>query len=163
RKLNADEVASELRAKTRGIPGTAVTIINQPILRVGARGSRSNFPYTLKGLDLKVLEGTSVKLVRAVHGDPGFVRGDSEYGFSTQSVQVDIDRDRAASLGITPDQIEAALGAAYGGEQVSQIYTAIDQYQVILELLPQYQEDAQALSRLYLSGKDGAMVPLDAV
>jgi len=66
-------------------------------------------------------------------------------------------------LGITPDQIETALGAAFGGQQISQIYTSIDQYQVVLELLPQYQEDASALSRLYLSGAGGAMVPLSAV
>ena len=62
-----------------------------------------------------------------------------------------------------PIQIETALGAAFGGQQVSQIYTSIDQYQVILELLPQYQQDANALSRLYLKGPDGAMVPLTAV
>jgi len=78
-------------------------------------------------------------------------------------VQVDIDRDRAASLGITPDHIETALGAAFGGQQISQIYTSIDQYQVVLELLPQYQQDAAALSRLYLTGANGAMVPLTAV
>jgi HAE1 family hydrophobic/amphiphilic exporter-1 len=163
RKLNADEIANELRAKLRGIPGTAVTIVNQPILRVGARGSRANYQYTLKGLDLKVLEETSVRLLRAMQQDPTFIGVNSDHDFASQSVQVDIDRDRAASLGITPDQIEGALGAAFGGEQVSQIYTAIDQYQVILELLPQYQQDAAALSRLYLTGKDGAMVPLDAV
>ena len=163
RKLNADEIANELRAKLRGIPGTAITVVNQPILRVGARGTRANYQYTLKGLDLKVLEDTSVKLLRAMQNDPTFVGVNSDHDFAASSVQVDIDRDRAASLGVTPDQIESALGAAFGGEQVSQIYTAIDQYQVILELLPQYQEDASALSRLYLTGTGGAMVPLDAV
>jgi HAE1 family hydrophobic/amphiphilic exporter-1 len=163
RKLSADQIAVELRAKLRGIPGTAITVINQPILRVGARGSRSNYQYTLKGLDLKVLEATSVRLLRALQQDPTFVGVNSDHDFATQSVQVDIDRDRAASLGITPDRIEGALGAAFGGEQVSQIYTSIDQYLVILELLPQYQRDASALSQLYLTGKGGAMIPLDAV
>jgi HAE1 family hydrophobic/amphiphilic exporter-1 len=163
RKLSADQVAVELRAKLRGIPGTAVTIVNQPIIRVGARGARSNYQYTLKGLDLKVLENTSVRLLRALQKDPIFVGVNSDHDFASQSVQVDIDRTRAASLGVTPDNIEAALGAAFGGEQVSQIYTSIDQYQVILELLPQYQQDASALSRLYLTGTGGAMVPLTAV
>ncbi|HXJ00595.1 MAG TPA: efflux RND transporter permease subunit [Micropepsaceae bacterium] len=163
RKLSADQVAVELRAKLRGIPGTAVTIVNQPIIRVGARGARSNYQYTLKGLDLKVLEDTSVRLLRVLQKDPTFVGVNSDHDFASQSVQVDIDRNRAASLGITADNIEAALGAAFGGEQVSQIYTSIDQYQVVLELLPQYQQDASALSRLYLTGTGGAMVPLTAV
>jgi len=67
------------------------------------------------------------------------------------------------SLGVTPDQIQNALGTAFGGQQVSQIYASADQYQVILELLPQYQKDASALSRVYLTGTAGAMVPVSAV
>ena len=163
RSLSADQVAVELRAKLRNIPGTNVTIVNQPILRVGARGSRSNYQYTLKGLDLRELEDVSVRLMRRLQQDPTFVGVNSDHDLAPQSVQVDIDRDRAASLGITPEQIETALGAAFGGQQISQIYTSIDQYQVILELLPQYQQDASALSQLYLTGKNGAMVPLTAV
>src|SRR5258707_11141249 len=163
RELSADQIATELRAKLRGIPGTSVTIVNQPILRVGARGSRSNYQYTLKGLDLKELEDTASRLLRALQDDPTFVGVNSDHDNASESVQVDIDRNRAASLGITPDQIETALGAAFGGQQVSQIYTSVDQYQVVLELLPQYQRDASALSGLYLTGAGGAMVPLTAV
>jgi HAE1 family hydrophobic/amphiphilic exporter-1 len=163
RKLSADQVAAELRAKLRDIPGTRVTIINQPILRVGARGTRSNYQYTLKGLDLKELEDAASRLLRALQDDPTFIGVNSDHDDASRSVQVDIDRNRAASLGITPDQIETALGAAFGGQQVSQIYTSVDQYQVVLELLPQYQQDASALSRLYLTGAGGAMVPLTAV
>ena len=76
---------------------------------------------------------------------------------------MNIDRDRAASLGVTPAQIETALGAAYGGQQVSSIYASSDQYQVILELLPQYQQDAAALTRLYVTSNGGTLVPLSAV
>ena len=163
RNLSADQVAVELRAKLRNIPGTSVTIVNQPILRVGARGSRSNYQYTLKGLDLRELEDVTARLMRRLQDDPTFIGVNSDHDLAPQSVQVDIDRDRAASLGITPDQIETALGAAFGGQQISQIYTSIDQYQVVLELLPQYQQDASALSQLYLTGAGGAMVPLTAV
>ena len=163
RRLSADQIAAELRAKLRNIPGTSVTIINQPIIRVGARGTRSNYQYTLRGLDQKDLEKVSVRLLRAMQQDPTFIGVNSDHDFASQSAQVEIDRPRAASLGITPDQIEFALGAAFGGQQISQIYTSIDQYQVVLELLPQYQKDANALSRLYLKSPDGAMVPLSAV
>src|SRR5712671_308074 len=163
RKLSADQVAVELRAKLRGIPGTSITIVNQPIIRVGARGSRSNYQYTLKGIDLKELEDAASRLVRRLQADPTFIGVNSDHDNASQSVQVDIDRNRAASLGITPDKIETALGAAFGGQQISQIYTSVDQYQVVLELLPEYQQDASALSRLYLTGAGGAMVPLTAV
>jgi HAE1 family hydrophobic/amphiphilic exporter-1 len=163
RRLSADQIAVELRAKLRNIPGTAITIVNQPIVRVGARGSRSNYQYTLKGLDQQELEAASVRLLRAMQQDPTFVGVNSDHDFASQSAQIEIDRPRAASLGITPDEIETALGAAFGGEQVSQIYTSIDQYQVVLELLPEYQRDASALERLYLTAPGGAMVPLTAV
>ena len=67
-------------------------------------------------------------------------------------------------MGVTPQKIETALGSAFGGQQVSQIYAASDQYQVILELLPQYQRDASALSRLYVTASDGTtLVPLTSV
>jgi multidrug efflux pump subunit AcrB len=68
RRLSADQIAIELRAKLRNIPGTAVTIVNQPIIRVGARGSRSNYQYTLKGLDQNELEAVSVPAPRNAAG-----------------------------------------------------------------------------------------------
>jgi HAE1 family hydrophobic/amphiphilic exporter-1 len=121
RRLSADQIAIELRAKLRNIPGTAVTIVNQPIIRVGARGSRSNYQYTLKGLDQNELEAVSVRLLRAMQQDATFVGVNSDHDFASQSAQIEIDRPRAASLAIIPDQIETTLGAAFGGEQISQI------------------------------------------
>jgi HAE1 family hydrophobic/amphiphilic exporter-1 len=163
RKLSANEVADRLRAKLRSIPGTAVTVVNPPIIRVGARNSRSNYQYTMQGLDLAELQGSAAKLAQALQADPTFVGVNTDNDSVAPSVQVDIDRAKAAALGVTPDQLEAALGAAFGGQQVSQIYAATDQYQVILELLPEYQKDASALERLYLKGTGGTMVPLSAV
>ena len=66
-------------------------------------------------------------------------------------MQVKIDRDRAAALGVSPQQIETALGEAFGGSQISQINTSSNQYQVILELLPQFQSSPAALQRLYIT------------
>ena len=76
---------------------------------------------------------------------------------------MDIDRDRAAALGVTVDQIESALGSAYGSKHVSTIYTPSNQYRVILELDPRYREDQTALSRLSVRSSAGRLVPLDAV
>ncbi|HEY1926545.1 MAG TPA: efflux RND transporter permease subunit [Caulobacteraceae bacterium] len=163
RRLTADQVANELRRKLRDIPGTNVTISNPPTIRVGARGSRSTYQYTLQGLDFAELQRASKQLLAALKEDPTFVGVNSDQDEVTPAVHVDINRERAAALGVTPDQIETALGAAFGGEQVSQIYAATDQYQVVLELLPEYQTDASGLSRLYLTSTSGAMVPLSAV
>jgi HAE1 family hydrophobic/amphiphilic exporter-1 len=163
RKLSADQVTNELRSKLRNIPGTAVTFNNPPIIRIGGRGSRSSYQYTLQGLDLPELQQASVDLVRALQDDPTFVGVNSDQDEVSPSVRVAIDRGRAAALGVTPDEIQSTLGLAFGGQQVSQIYATTDQYQVVLELLPQYQLDATGLSRLYLPGKGGAMVPLTAV
>lgn len=163
RRLNADQVASELRDKLKDIPGTSVTINNPPTIRVGARGSRSTYQYTLEGLDLEQLRQAAKQLMRAMKDDPTFVGVNSDQDEVAPAVRVNIDRDRAAALGVTPGQIQTALGAAFGGQQVSQIYAATDQYQVILELLPEYQADASGLGRLYLTSTSGAMVPLTAV
>ncbi|HSZ51689.1 MAG TPA: efflux RND transporter permease subunit [Caulobacteraceae bacterium] len=163
RRLTADEVADELRHKLRDIAGTNVTISNPPTIRVGARGSRSTYQYTLQGLDFAELQRASKQLIAALKEDPTFVGVNSDQDEVTPAVHVDINRERAAALGVTPDQIETALGAAFGGEQVSQIYAATDQYQVVLELLPEYQADASGLSRLYLTSNSGSMVPLSAV
>jgi multidrug efflux pump subunit AcrB len=163
RRLTADKVATELRKKLSDIPGTRVTISNPPSIRMGARGSRSTYQYTLQGLDLADLQTGARRLAQTLEHDPTFVGVSSDQDEVGPSVRVVVDRARAAALGVTPDEIQTTLGAAFGGQQVSQIYASTDQYQVILELLPQYQADATALSRLYLPGTNGAMVPLTAV
>jgi len=163
RKLTADEVTSELRRKFTNIPGASVTFVNPPTIRIGGRRSRSTYQYTLQGLDLGELQQAARQLAAALQKDPTFVGVDSDQDELSPAVHVEIDRARAASLGVTPDEIQNTLGLAFGGQQVSQIYATTDQYQVILELLPQYQLDQTGLSRIYLRGTGGAMVPLTAV
>ena len=163
RHLTADQITRELRAKVDDIPGTQVTIVNPPTIYVGGRSARSSYQYTLKGLNLAELQSASVRLVRALERDPTFVGVNSDFDPAAPSVEVSIDRKRAASLGVTAQEIESTLGEAFGGEQISQIYTQADQYPVMLELLPKYQRDPTALSRLYVAGTGGALVPLSAV
>jgi HAE1 family hydrophobic/amphiphilic exporter-1 len=163
RDLSADQVANEMRRKVRNIPGTLVTIVNPPSINIGGRQGRSSYQYTLQGLDLEELQDSAARLVRAMQDDPVFVGVNSDQDRAAPSLQVDIDRNKAGALGVTPDQLESAMGVAFGGQQVSQMYAATDQYQVIMELLPQYQTDASALSRLYLSGSGGTMVPFSAI
>jgi multidrug efflux pump subunit AcrB len=109
------------------------------------------------------LEVTSTRLMNALSDTAGFEEVTSDLQLSTPTLNVAIDRDGASALGVTPAAIETALGSAYGGEEISQIYGSSDTYQVILELLPQYQSDPSALSRLYVTAADGTLVPLTAV
>ncbi len=163
RRLSADDISRQLRRKLTGIPGIAVFVVNPPTIRIGARQSRSSYQYTLQGLDLTQLRDISEKLENALKDAPGFVGVSSDFDKPAPSVEVGIMRERAAALGVTPTQIENALGHAFGGQQVSQIYGAQNLYSVVLELLPKDQRNAAALRNLYVTGANSALVPLSAV
>jgi HAE1 family hydrophobic/amphiphilic exporter-1 len=141
-----------------------VYLTNPPAIRIGGRQSKSQYQYTLQALDQDVLQDSATRLMNALATKPGFQDVTSDLDMSTPAVDIVIDRDKAAALGVTPAAIETALGAAYGGGQISQIYTDIDTYQVILELLPEYRADPSSLSKLYVTAADGTtLVPLTAV
>src|ERR1700744_2872505 len=163
RKLNADEVARELRVKLARIPGVNVFIQNPPSISIGGRTGRSTYQYTMQDTDLDELKVYSDKMVDYLKDLPAFVGVNSDLDAAMPSVHVAIDRDRAAALGVPAQTIETALGDAFGGNQISQINRPANQYEVILELLPQYQEKASALDRLYVSSTSGQLVPLSAV
>ncbi|OJU12643.1 MAG: acriflavine resistance protein B [Alphaproteobacteria bacterium 64-11] len=163
RRYNADDIARHLRARLNNITGIDVFIQNPPSIRIGGRGSRSSYQYTLQGLDIRQLQDVSTQLVDKLKTTAGFVGVNSDYDRAAPSVEVKIDRDRAAALGVTPAQIENAMGYAFGGQQVSQIYAASDQYWVMLELLPQYQRNPSSLRTLYITSNNGNLVPLSAV
>ena len=163
RKLNADEVIRELRPKLAKIPGVNIFLTNPPSVRLGARGSRSNYQYTLQGLDLQQLAGVSSQLMNAMRENPAFVDITSDFDSVMPSLQVGIDRDRAAAFGVSAQQIENALGSAFGSGQISQINAPSNQYEVILELLPQYSRDMASLSKIYITAANGTLVPLNAV
>ncbi len=162
RQLTADQVIQELRPKLAKIPGINVYLQNPPPIRVGGNFTKSQYQYTLQSLDLHALYDTASRLVQALAKAPGFLDVTSDMDLSSPTVTVDIDRDRAAALGISAQQIEQALASSFGSQQISTIYTPSNQYQVILELEDRYQRDATALSRLYLRSLSGALVPLSA-
>ncbi len=161
---SADEIIRELRPKLAAVPGINTYMQNPPAIQIGGRQSKSLYQYTLQGLDQDVLQQSAMKLMNALAATPGFQDVTTDLDLSAPSINVAIDRDKAASLGITPAKIETALGAAFGTEQVSTIYGSADQYYVIMELLPQYQYGLADLRRLYLTAADGVtLVPLSSV
>jgi len=163
RTSGPDEIIRRLRPKLTRIAGVNAFVTNPPAIRLGARMARSAYQYTLQGLDLVQLQDYAGRLMDELKKTPGFVEVNSDNDALMPSVQVKIDRDRAAAFGVTPNQIETALGSAFGGQQISQINTSSNQYEVIMELSPRFQRDASALDRLYITGTGGQLVPLTAV
>jgi HAE1 family hydrophobic/amphiphilic exporter-1 len=163
RDLSADEIIQELRPKLAAIPGFKVYLQNPPSIRIGGRSSKADYQYTLQDIDPTILYASSERLLHALSTAPGFQDVTSDLDLSTPTLAVKINRDRAASLGVTPEQIQDALSSAFGGVQISTIYTSSDQFQVVMELQDKYSQDASALQRLYLRSATGNLVPLTAV
>jgi HAE1 family hydrophobic/amphiphilic exporter-1 len=148
---SADEIVQDLFKQLGGIPGLNVYVQNPPTIPIGGMRSKLQYQYSLQDLDLGELQASANRLMEALSSSPVFQKITSDLYLATPSLTVTIDRDRAASLGVTPQAVETALGAAFGGEQISNIYASSDTYQVILEVLPRDQQDITALSGIYIS------------
>ncbi len=145
------------------VPGIRVFLQNPPLIRVGGQMTKSLYQYTLQGADPQELYRVAQELQAKIAALPGLQDVTSDLQITSPKVHVEIDRDKASALGITAGQVENALYDAYGNRQLSTIYTATNQYWVILELAPAYQEDPNALSLLYVRSSKGQLVPLNAV
>jgi HAE1 family hydrophobic/amphiphilic exporter-1 len=163
RRLSADEVIQELRSKTAGVPGIVIYLQNPPPIRIGGRLTKSQYQYTLQGSDTDELYRYAGLLLEEMRKFPELQDVTSDMLITNPQVSININRDMAATLGVSPQAIESALYSAYGSRQVSTIYAANNTYDVIMEVEPQYQRDPAALSLLYVNGASGALVPLSAV
>jgi hydrophobic/amphiphilic exporter-1 (mainly G- bacteria), HAE1 family len=163
RSMDADAVARSLTQKLAAVPGMRVFINNPPVINIGGRSSKSQYQFTLQGSEIGALYQAANTMEQKLHEVKGLTDITSDLQIKNPEVQVAIDRDRAASLGIDVNTIESALYNAYGARQVSTIFTPNDQYWVVMELLPQYQRDLSALSLLHISGRNGVAVPLGSL
>ena len=162
RELSVDQVISELRPKMNQVPGIRVFLQNPPPLRIGGMVTRSLYQFTLQSPDLQELYEYAPVLQERIKALPGFLDVTSDLEIKNPQVNVQIDRDRAAALGVTAEQIEEALYTAYGTRQISTIYASNDDYAVIMEVLPEYQLEPAALSLLHVRSSGGQLVPLDS-
>jgi len=162
RELSADQVIQSLRQKLVVIPGINVYLQNPPAIRIGGRATKGLYQFTLQGPDIEELYRYSPILEERLRALSGLQDVTTDLQISNPQITVDIDRDKAQSLGISARQIEDALYSAYGARQVSTIYTPTNQYAVILEVEPQYQLGPSALSMLYVRSANGLMVPLES-
>jgi HAE1 family hydrophobic/amphiphilic exporter-1 len=160
---HADKIIARLRPKLAAIPGIRVYPQILPTIRVGGQLTKAVYQYTLQDTDTQELYYWAPILYDRLRTLPGLQDVNTDLQISSPQVTVEIDRNKAAALDVSADQIESALGAAYGSKQVSTIYTPSNQYWVILELDPQYQREATALNRLYVRSAKGALVPLGSV
>ncbi|MBZ5535757.1 MAG: efflux RND transporter permease subunit [Acidobacteriia bacterium] len=163
RKLSADEVIEELRPKLAVVPGMRAYLQNLPPIRIGGQLTKSQYQFTLQSPDTEVLYQGATRLETELRRLPGLQDIASDLQIKNPQLNVVINRDKASALGVTAQQIEDALYTAYGSRQISTIFAPNNEYQVIMELEPQYQRNPGALSLLYVRSSGGQLVPLNAV
>ena len=164
RTLSANQIIQKLRPQLAQIPGINVYMQNPPLIRVGGQITKALYQFSLQDTDTKELFESAPKLMKKIAEDKTtFQDVTSDLQISSPQVTVDIDRDKAAALGVTAGQIESGLYDAFGSRQASTIYTDIAEYWVVFEVLPQFQRDPDALARLYITSVSGKLIPLSAV
>jgi HAE1 family hydrophobic/amphiphilic exporter-1 len=163
RRLGPDEIIQELRPKLARLPGIRVFFQNPPPIRIGGYGGKGQYQFALQSPDTAELYRYASAMEGRMRQLPGLQDVSSDLQIKNPEVNIEIDRDRASTLGVTAQQIEGALSTAYSGQQISTILTASNQYQVIMELEPKYQRDISALSLLYVRSSQGKLVPLSTL
>ena len=149
-----------LEHEVGAIPG--VIVYFQPVqdVQISTRTSRAQYQYTLTGTEAQDVSAWAARLAGQLQSDPALrdVATESQEGGLRMMVQVD--RETAGRLGVSLQQVNDTLNDAFAQRQISTIYAQANQYRVILEAMPQYQEDPGALSKLYVSGTGNVQVPL---
>ncbi len=163
RRPPVEAIIAELRPELSKVPGLRVFPQVVPLIRLGGTLTKSLYQFTLSGPDLTALYEAAPLAEAKMRGVPGLMDVTSDLQITSPQVQVTIDRDKAASLQVTAAQIELALANAYSSRQVSTIYTPTNQYQVVVELMPEHQRGALDLNTLYVRSGNGKLVPLSAV
>ncbi len=163
RKMTADQVIDQLRPKLSKIPGLRVYLQLPPSIRIGGQVSRSLYQVTLRGTDTSTLYSGVSKLEAEMRKLTQLQDVNSDVQLRNPQIEIELDRPRAKALGVDVEQVQAALNDALGARQVSTIYTATNEYQVILEVSPALQRDENLLSNLYVHADSGKLVPLATV
>ena len=163
RKTGVDQIIEQLRPRVNGFPGINVFLQNPPPVQVGGRVAKSLYQFTLQSPDTDELYRNAAQFEARIRALPRLQDVTSDMQLKNPQVSVEIDRDKALARGVSPQQIQDALYYSYGQRQVSTIYTANNQYWVVVELEPSFQRDPAQLSKLYITSKFGGLVPLDSV
>jgi multidrug efflux pump len=160
RKDSADRVIARLRGKLAHVPGATLYLQSAQDLQIGGRMGNAQYQYTLQSESLNDLNVWAPKVLAKLRQLPQLKDVNTDQQNRGLEAKVVIDRDTAARLGIQPAAIDAALYQAFGQSQVSTIYQQLNQYHVVMEVDPRYQQTPDALQSIYVPSKSGTMVPL---
>ncbi len=157
------QVIQQLRGQVAKVPG--INTYMRPIqnLQLGGRSSKALYQYVMQGIDQDELYKWAGRMVDELRKNPLLQDVNTDLQISSPQVVVDIDQAKAATLGVRVDQIRSALYSSFGTRQVSTIYTPANDYEVIQELDPKFQADANSLSQLYIHANTGKLVPIGAI
>jgi len=162
RKLSADEVIARIRKATSKVPGAVLYLQAVQDLSVGGRGSASQYQYTLQADNLEDLKHWAPLLQKRLARIPELRDVNSDQQMHGLQSSLVIDRDTASRLGVSMQAIDNTLGDAFGQRQVSNMYEGLNQYHVVLEVMPSAQQNPDALKSIYVPATAGKLVPLSA-
>ena len=163
RDATADEVIDRLRPKLAKIPGVTLYLQAAQDLRVGGRTGRSQYQYTLQSSNLDDLRHWTPLLLEKLRQVPSLQDVNTDQQAKGLQETVVVDRDAAARLGIQPQAVDDTLYSAFGQRQVSIIYTQQNEYRVVLEAEPGFQQEASSLDKIFVTGGNGQAVPLNTI
>jgi hydrophobic/amphiphilic exporter-1 (mainly G- bacteria), HAE1 family len=163
REQSVSEIVNRLRPRVSNLPGLRVFLSIPAAIRVGGRMAKSSYDYTLSGPDTQELYARAPDFERVVSRIPGLLDVSSDLQMRTPRVNITIDRDRAAALNLNWISISNTLYDAFGPRMASTIYAPTNQYRVMLEMLPTFQQHTDGLNLVHLKSETGNLVPLNAV
>jgi HAE1 family hydrophobic/amphiphilic exporter-1 len=169
RPVSANQVVVDIRAAARSVAGLNIFPQVPPSIQLGSFGGRGAYQFTLQSLELEPLYDWATRFEQAVraarqpNGSAQFADVSSDLDISSPNIFVTIDRNKAATLGVSAESIQTALNLAYGSQQCSTIYTSNTQYQVICEVMKEFRNDRSAIEKLYVRASSGQLVPLGAL
>jgi multidrug efflux pump len=162
RKISIDEVIARIRKATARVPGAVLYLQADQDLKVGGRGSAAQYQYTLQADNLDDLTHWAPLLQQRLSRVPELRDVNTDQQMHGLQSSIVIDRDTAGRLGVNVLDIDNTLGDAFGQRQVSNIYKGLNQYHVVLEVMPEAQQNPDALKSIYVPSKSGKLVPLSA-
>ena len=160
--VTADDVINRLRGKLSVVPGATLYLQSAQDLTIGGRQSNAQYQYTLQGEDLNELNTWAPQLLAKMRGLQELRDVNTDQQDKGLQAQLIIDRDTASRLGVAAQDIDNALYDAFGQRQVSTMYRPLNQYHVVMEVAPQFQQTTEALQNIYLRSSSGAPIPLAA-
>jgi multidrug efflux pump len=160
--VTADDVINRLRGKLAVVPGATLFLQSAQDLTIGGRFGQAQYQYTLQGEDLNELNTWAPRLLDVVRKLPELRDVNTDQQDKGLQAQLVVDRDTASRLGIAAQDIDNALYDAFGQRQVSTMYRPLNQYHVVMEVAPEFQQTPEALQNIYLRSASGAPIPLAA-